>query len=109
MPNTKRVAKRQFVEEEAEVNGPDSPNVDEIITEKESSELNDWTNDSLNVNCSARSQPSLDAVRREKACKAMPLPSTSNVEESEEKEKEEPEKDVRPAAAARTAPQTSKS
>ena len=58
MPNTKRVAKRQFLEEEAEVDGPDSPDVEEIITEKESSELNDWTNDSPNVDCSARSQRS---------------------------------------------------
>ena len=44
MPNIKRVAKRQFVEE-VEVDGPDSPHVEEIITEKERSELNDWTND----------------------------------------------------------------
>jgi len=98
MPNIKRVAKRQFVEE-VEVDGPDSPDVEEIITEKETSELNDWTNDSPNVDCSARSQRSLDAIRRKKARKAVPFPSTSNVEKSEEEEEEEeeteePEKDA---------------
>ena len=95
MPNTKRVAKRQFVEEEAEVDGPSSPEVEEIITEKERSELKDWTDDSTKLDCSARSQRSLDAARRKKARKAEPLPSTSNVKESEEEEEnsEEPEKD----------------
>lgn len=91
MPNIKRVAKRQFVEEEVEVDGPDSPDVEEIVTEKERSELNDWTNDSPNVNCSACSQCSLDAIRRKKARKAVPFPSTSNVEKSEEEEEEEEE------------------
>ena len=102
MPNIKRVAKRQFVEEEVEVDRPDSPDVEEIITEKERSELSDWTNDSPNVDCSARSQRSLDAIKRKKARKAVPFPSTSNVEKSEEEdeaeeeeeETEEPEKDA---------------
>ena len=58
--------------------------------------MNDWTNDSPNVDCSARSQRSLDAIRRKKARKAAPFPSTSNVEKSEEEEEEteELEKDV---------------
>ena len=87
MPNTKRVAKRLFVEEEAKVDGPDSPDIEEIITEKESSELNDWTDDSSNVDCSAPSRHSLDAVRRKKARKAVPLPSTSNVEKKKRRRK----------------------
>ena len=53
--------------------------------------MNDWTNDSPNVDCSARSQRSLDTIRRKKARKAAPFPSTSNVEKSEEEEEEEEE------------------
>lgn len=58
--------------------------------------MNDWTNDSQNIDCSARSQRSLDGIRRKKARKAAPFPSTSNVEKSEEEEEEteELEKDV---------------
>ena len=90
MPKTKKPAKKKIITEEAGVDDrPDSPDVEEIIPGKESSELKDWTNDSLDVDCSAHSQCSLHAVRRKKALKAVHLPTTSNVWESNEEEDKE--------------------
>lgn len=76
LPNTKRIAKKKFIGEEAEVkDGQTVPMSKKLLLKRRVASLKTG----LMIHHSAHSQSSLLAVRRNKAFKAVPLPSTLNV------------------------------
>ena len=86
LPNTKRIAKKKFIGEEAEVkDGQTVPMSKKLLLKRR---VASWKT-GLMIHHSAHSQSSLLAVRRNKAFKAVPLPSTLNVWESKEEEEKE--------------------
>ena len=92
MPDTKKTGKKRIlIDEEAEVDGSDTADVMEQLTEREMVDLTNWTNDSPSVSRAAHSHQSLEASRRKKACKAKPVPSISTAKSNTESEGEEEE------------------